>query len=61
MKKNITHLTLRRLLPLLLILMLSIIILIGLNFRSLVVESMETRVLAIAQTIKAGLTAHMKE
>lgn len=60
MKKNITHLTLRRLLPLLLILMLSIIILIGLNFRSLVVESMETRVLAIAQTIKAGLTAHMK-
>ncbi|MDD4855328.1 MAG: HD domain-containing protein [Sulfuricurvum sp.] len=60
MKKNITHLTLRRVLPLLLILMLCIIIVIGLNFRSLVLASMETRVLSITQIIKAGLTAHMK-
>lgn len=60
MKKNITQLTLNRLLPSLLILMLSIIIVIGLNFRSLVLMSMQERVLSITQTIKAGLTAHMK-
>jgi len=60
MKKNITYLTLRRVLPLLLILMLCMIIVIGLNFRSLILASMEAQVLSIAQIIKSGLTAHMK-
>lgn len=60
MKKNITQITIKRLLPLLLTLMLCTIIVIGLNFRSLVLASMEEHILSIAQITKAGLTAHMK-
>ena len=60
MDKNITHITVRRLLPLVLILMLCIILVIGLNFRSLVLSSMQERAFSIAEIAKAGLTAHMK-
>jgi response regulator RpfG family c-di-GMP phosphodiesterase len=60
MGKNITRITVGRLLPLLLVLMLCIIIVIGLNFRSLVLASMQDRALSIAEIAKAGLTAHMK-
>lgn len=60
MQKNITQITIKRLLPLLLGLMLLSIIVIGLNFRSLVLMSMEEHILSIAQMTKAGLTAHMK-
>lgn len=60
MDKNITRITVGRLLPLLLVLMLCIIIVIGLNFRSLVLASMQERALSIAEITKAGLTAHMK-
>lgn len=52
--------TLRRILPLMLGLMVCILIVIALNLRSLVLESMEERVLSIAEVTKAGLTAHMK-
>lgn len=60
MDKNITRITVGRLLPLLLVLMLCIIIVIGLNFRSLVLASMQERAFSIAEIAKAGLTAHMK-
>lgn len=60
MQKNITQLTIKRLLPLLIALSLSTIIVIGWNFRSLVMASMKEHILSIAQITKAGLTAHMK-
>ena len=60
MDKNITRITVGKLLPLLLLFMLCIIVLIGLNFRSLVLASMQERALSIAEITKAGLTAHMK-
>lgn len=60
MDKNITRITVGRLLPLVLILMLCIILVIGLNFRSLVLSSMQERAFSIAEIAKAGLTAHMK-
>lgn len=60
MKTNITQMTLRRILPLMLGLMVCILIVIAFNLRSLVLASMEERVLSIAEVTKAGLTAHMK-
>lgn len=60
MKKNITQLTIHRLSPWILLMLLFIMLMIGLNFRSLVLVSMEDRVFSIAQITKAGLTAHMK-
>lgn len=60
MKKSITSITIGKTLPILLVLMLLIIVIIGLNFRSLVMANMEERVLSIADITKAGLTAHMK-
>ena len=60
MKKTITRLTTNRLLPLLLGFTFILLIIIGWSFRSLVLTSMEDRVLSIAQITKAGLTAHMK-
>ncbi|MCK9372916.1 MAG: HD domain-containing protein [Sulfuricurvum sp.] len=61
MKKNITQLTLRSLLPLLLGFMVITIIVIGFNFRSLILLSMQEHIVSIANIVKAGLTAHMKE
>lgn len=60
MQKNITHITVKKVLPLVLISILAIIIVIGLNFRSLIMASMKERILSIADITKAGLTAHMK-
>lgn len=60
MKRNITYITVGKSLPWLLIFILAILIVIGLNFRSLVMASLEERVLSIADITKAGLTAHMK-
>lgn len=60
MGKNITQLTLGRLLIVFLVLMFSIVTVIAFNFRSLVLASMEERVLSLAEITKAGLTAHMK-
>ena len=60
MKKNITYITVGKSLPLLLIFILAILLVIGLNFRSLVMASMQERILSIADITKAGLTAHMK-
>lgn len=60
MQKNITQVTVRRLLPLLAGLLLCTIAMIGWNFRSLVMTSMQEHILSIAQITKAGLTAHMK-
>ncbi len=60
MRKNITQLTLSRLLIVFLVMMFSIVTVIALNFRSLVLASLEERVLSLAEITKAGLTAHMK-
>lgn len=60
MKKNITQLTIKSLYPLLLGCLLFTLLIIGLNFRSLVLTSMEEHVISIADITKAGLTAHMK-
>lgn len=60
MKKTITQLTTKRLFPLLLGFAVVLFVIVGWSFRSLVLSSMEDRALSIAQTTKAGLTAHMK-
>lgn len=60
MQKNITQIIIKRLLPLLLILMLFSITVIALSFRSLVLMGMEEHIHSIAQITKASLTAHMK-
>lgn len=60
MQKNITQLTIRSLLPLILGFMLCTLIIIGFNFRSLVLASMKEHIVSIAEVTKAGLTAHMK-
>lgn len=60
MNKNITHVTVGKSLPLFLFFIFCILVIIGLNFRTLVISSMEERVLSIAEMTKAGLTAHMK-
>lgn len=59
MKKSITSITIARLIPLFLIFMISIATLVALNFRSIILFSMEDKILSLAEITKAGLTAHM--
>lgn len=59
MKKTITSITVGRLIPLFIVFMISIAVLVALNFRSIILFSMEDKILSLAEITKAGLTAHM--
>ena len=59
-KPSIKTITVKSLINILSILALILLLITGLNFRSLATQAIENQALAHAELVKAGLTAHMK-
>jgi len=60
MKPSIKTLTVKNLITFLLVLVVILLLVTGLNFRYLSTRAVENHALAVAELVKAGLTAHMK-
>jgi response regulator RpfG family c-di-GMP phosphodiesterase len=59
-KPSIKTITVKSLVNVLLALVLALLLVTGLNFRSLAIQTIENQAMAHAELVKAGLTAHMK-
>ncbi|MDP1898614.1 MAG: hypothetical protein Q8K43_12085, partial [Sulfurimicrobium sp.] len=59
-KPSIKTITVKSLINVLSVLALALLLITGLNFRSLSTQAIENQALAHAELVKAGLTAHMK-
>lgn len=60
MKPSIKTLTVKNLITFLLVLVVILLLVTGINFRYLSTRAVENHALAVAELVKAGLTAHMK-
>ena len=60
MKPSIKALTVRNLITFLLVMVTILLLITGINFRYLSTKAVENHALAVAELVKAGLTAHMK-
>lgn len=59
-KPTIKHITLKNLMVFLMLLSLTTLVVLTINFRSISVRIMEDKALAISEVVKAGLTSHMQ-
>jgi len=61
MKPSIKSLTVRNLITFLLVLVTILLLVTGINFRYLSTRAVENHALSVAELVRAGLTAHMKD
>ncbi|HEC14976.1 MAG TPA: HD domain-containing protein [Sedimenticola sp.] len=59
-KQTLKRITLKNLITFLMLLSVVILVILGVNFRTISIRIMEDKALAISEVVKAGITAHMR-